>query len=141
MSRKVRRGISSASFSMSKLYQRISKLKLSTLIISVLVMGFTVFLLGGGLYDVIQAPLPAATYQGRILIVYPGLSEQFIGDSAVAMMIYSVGIAGILLMYQSTRYAFKPRQAYLMLMIGLVFLFVAYVFLEATIAYKIAGKP
>jgi len=141
MSRKVRRGISSASFSMSKLYQRISKLKLSTLIISVLVMGFTVFLLGGGLYDVIQAPLPAATYQGRILIVYPGLSEQFLGDSAVAMMIYSVGIAGILLMYQSTRYAFKPRQAYLMLMIGLVFLFVAYVFLEATIAYKIAGKP
>jgi VIT1/CCC1 family predicted Fe2+/Mn2+ transporter len=126
---------------MSKLYQRISKLKLSTLIISVLVMGFTVFLLGGGLYDVIQAPLPAATYQGRILIVYPGLSEQFLGDSAVAMMIYSVGIAGILLMYQSTRYAFKPRQAYLMLMIGLVFLFVAYVFLEATIAYKIAGKP
>jgi hypothetical protein len=140
MSRKVKRGISSASFSMSKLYHRISKLKLSTLIISIITVAFTVFMLGGGLYDIITAPLPAATYQGRILIVYPGLSEQFIGDSIVAMMIYAVGVAGVLIMYQSTRYAYKPRQAYIMLMVGVICLFVAYIFLEATIAYKIAGR-
>jgi len=141
MSRKVKRQISSASFSVSKLYQRILKLKISTLIISIVVIGFTVFMLGGGLYDLIQAPLPAASYQGRILIVYPGLSEQFIGDSVVAMTIYAVGVAGIMFMYQSTRYAYKPRQANMMLMIGIIFLFIAFVFLEATIAYKLAGKP
>jgi hypothetical protein len=141
MSRKVKRQISSASFSVSKLYQRILKLKISTLIISMVVIGFTIFMLGGGLYDLIQAPLPAASYQGRILIVYPGLSEQFIGDSVVAMTIYAVGVAGIWFMYQSTRYAYKPRQANMMLMIGILFLFIAFVFLEATIAYKLAGKP
>jgi hypothetical protein len=141
MSRKVKRGISSASFSMSKLYHRISTIKLSTLIISLIALAFTIFLLGGGLYDVITAPLPAATYQGRILLVYPDLSQQFIADSIVAMTIYAVGVAGVLVMYQSTRYAYKPRQAYLMLMIGIVLLFIAYIFLEATIAYKLAGKP
>jgi hypothetical protein len=141
MSRKVKRQISSASFSVSKLYQRILKLKISTLIISIVVMGFTIFMLGGGLYDLIQHPLPAVPYQGRILIVYPGLSEQFIGDSVVAMTIYAVGVAGILFMYQGTRYAYKPRQANMMLMIGVIFLFIAYVFLEATMAYKLAGKP
>jgi hypothetical protein len=141
MSRKVKRQISSASFSVSKLYQRILKLKISTLIISMVVIGFTIFMLGGGLYDLIQAPLPAASYQGRILIVYPGLSEQFIGDSVVAMTIYAVGVVGIWFMYQSTRYAYKPRQANMMLMIGILFLFIAFVFLEATIAYKLAGKP
>lgn len=141
MSRKVKRQISSASFSVSKLYQRILKLKISTFIISIVVIGFTIFMLGGGLYDLIQAPLPAASYQGRILIVYPGLSDQFVGDSVVAMTIYAVGVAGIMFMYQSTRYAYKPRQANMMLMIGIIFLFIAFVFLEATIAYKLAGKP
>ena len=140
MSRRVKRGISSASFSMTKLYHRISTIKLSTLIISVLTISFTVFLFGGGLYDIITAPLPAATYQGRILLVYPDLSQQFIADSIVAMTIYAVGVAGVLMIYQSTRYAYKPRQAYLMFMIGIAFLFIAYIFLEATVAYKLAGK-
>ncbi|HXX86927.1 MAG TPA: hypothetical protein VEH86_00580 [Candidatus Acidoferrum sp.] len=140
MSRRVKRGISSASFSMTKLYHRISTIKLSTLIISALTISFTVFLFGGGLYDIITAPLPAATYQGRILLVYPDLSQQFIADSIVAMTIYAVGVAGVLMIYQSTRYAYKPRQAYLMFMIGIAFLFIAYIFLEATVAYKLAGK-
>jgi hypothetical protein len=125
---------------MSKLYHRISTIRLSTLIISLLAIVFTIFLFGGGLYDVITAPLPAATYQGSILLIYPGLSDQFISDSLVAMTIYAIGLAGVWMVYQSTRYAYKPRQAYLMFMLGIVFFFIAYIFLESTIAYKLAGK-
>jgi len=42
-------------------------------------------------------------------------------------------------MYQSTKYAYKPRQAYMMFVISTVLLFIAYILLEATINIKLGG--
>jgi hypothetical protein len=111
----------------------------SNLIIPVVAIGFAVFLLGGGLYDIIMQPLPAVYYGGRFLFLYPQLSEQFIGDSIVAMTVYALGIIGLLSVYQSTKYVYKPRQAYMTMLIGVVLLMLAYIFLEASIQIKIAG--
>jgi len=139
MSRKVKKGISSMSFSMNKVYHRISTAKPSTLIISMLTMAFAVFLFGGGLYDIIMKPYPAVYYSGRFIFLYPQLSEQFISDSLVAMTLYAFGIAGLLIVYQSTKYAYKPRQAYMMFLMGFVLLFLAYILLETTIQLKLNG--
>lgn len=73
------------------------------------------------------------------MFLYPQLSEQFIGDSIVAMTVYALGVIGLLAMYQSTKYLYKPRQAYMMLIIGVVLLMLAYIFLEASIQIKISG--
>jgi hypothetical protein len=124
------------SFSMGRLYQRITTAKPSTLVFSAVVVGFAIFLFGGGLYDIIMAPYPAVYYQNQFLIVYPGLSEQFIGDSLVAMILYGLGVFGLIIMYQSTKYAYKPRQAYMMFFGGTILLFIAYIVLEATIRLK-----
>jgi hypothetical protein len=124
---------------MDKLYRRISTMKPSTLIISSLAIALAVFLFGGGLYDIIMKPFPAVYYGGTFLFIYPQLSEQFIADSMVAMILYAFGIAGLLIVYQSTKYAYKPRQAYMMFLMGVVLLFLAYVFLEVTIELKIGG--
>ena len=140
MSRKVKRGISSLSFSMNKLYHRISTLKPAALIVPILAMAVAVFLLGGGLYDIIMKPLPSAYYNGRFIILYPGLSDQFIGDSVVAITLFALGITGLVMMYQSTKYAYKPRQAYLMFLVGVVFIFIAYIFIQTSIALKLAGQ-
>jgi hypothetical protein len=67
------------------------------------------------------------------------LSEQFISDSIVATILYSFGIVGLIVMYQSTKYAYKPRQAYIMLITGTLLLFIAYIFLEETINIKLGG--
>ena len=139
MSRKIKREISSMSYSMDKLYRRISTMKPSTLIISSLAIALAVFLFGGGLYDIIMKPFPAVYYGGTFLFIYPQLSEQFIADSMVAMILYAFGIAGLLIVYQSTKYAYKPRQAYMMFLMGVVLLFIAYIFLEVTIELKIGG--
>jgi hypothetical protein len=139
MSRKIKREISSMSYSMDKLYRRISTMKPSTLIISSLAIALAVFLFGGGLYDIIMKPFPAVYYGGTFLFIYPQLSEQFIADSMVAMILYAFGIAGLVIVYQSTKYAYKPRQAYMMFLMGVVLLFLAYVFLEVTIELKIGG--
>lgn len=140
MSRKVKREISSLSFSMNKLYHRISTFRPSTFILSVAAMGFAVFLFGGGLYDIIVKPYPAVYYGGTFLFLYPQLSEQFIADSVVAMTLYALGIVGLVVMYQSTKYAYKPRQAYMMFLVGVILVFMAYIFLEATIQLKLSGR-
>jgi len=139
MSSKVKREISSLSFSMSKLYRKISTIKPSTLILSIIAMGIAIFLFGGGLYDIIMQPYPAVYYSGRFVFLYPQLSEQFIGDSIVAMILYTLGISGAVIMYQSTKYAYKPRQAYMMFLVGVVLLFLAYILLETTVEIKLSG--
>ena len=139
MSKSVKKNVSNLSFSLNRLYRTITTSRPSNLIIPVVAIGSAVFLFGGGLYDLIMQPLPAVYYGGRFLFLYPQLSEQFIGDSIVAMTVYALGIIGLLSVYQSTKYVYKPRQAYMMMIIGVVLLLLAYIFLEAAIEIKVAG--
>jgi hypothetical protein len=135
VARSVKKSISSLSFSLTRLYRTISTARPSNLILPLIAIGVAVFLLGGGLYDIIMKPLPAVYYQGRFLFIYPQLTEQFIGDSIVVMTVYSLGVAGLLVVYQSTKSIYKPRQAYMMLLMGVSLLLLAYVFLEAIMHY------
>ena len=139
MSHKVKREISSLSFTMNKLYRRISNIRPSATILSILAMAFAVFLFGGGLYDIIMKPYPAVYYGGRFIFLYPDLSMQFISDSIEAMMLFTLGVVGLVAVYQSTKYAYKPRQAYMLFLVGVVLLFLTYILLEATVQLKISG--
>lgn len=137
MSKSVKKGVSSLSFSMSRLYRAITTVRPSSFVVSALVVAVGIFLFGGGLYDLIVKPLPAVYYQGQFLFLYPQLSEQFISDSIVAMTLYAFGAIGLIMIYQSTKYVYKPRQAYMMLMMGIVLLLIAYIFLEESIHIKL----
>ena len=139
MSHKVKREISSLSFTMNKFYRRISNIRPSAMILSILAMAFAVFLFGGGLYNIIMKPYPAVYYGGRFIFLYPDLSMQFISDSIEAMMLFTLGVIGLVAMYQSTKYAYKPRQAYMLFLVGVVLLFLTYILLEATVQLKISG--
>jgi hypothetical protein len=103
----------------------------------VVAIGVAVFLFGGGVYDLTMKPYPAVYSGTRFILVDPRLSEQFISDSVVATILYSLGVVGLLVIYQSTKYAYKPRQAYMMLIVGAVFLLLAYIFLESAIRQKL----
>jgi hypothetical protein len=137
MARSVKRGVSSLSFSMNRLYRAITTARPSSFVVGVLAISVAVFFFGGGLYDLIMKPLPAVYYGGRFLFLYPQLTEQFISDSIVAMTIYALGIIGMIAVYQSTKYVYKPRQAYMMLIIGFALVFMAYIFREETIRIKL----
>ena len=139
MSHKVKREISSMSFTMNKLYRRISNIRPSAMILSILAMAFAVFLFGGGLYDIIIKPDPAIYAGGRFIFLYPDLSMQFLSDSIEAMMLFTLGVIGLVAVYQSTKYAYKPRQAYMLFLVGVVLLFLTYILLEVTVQLKISG--
>ena len=137
MSNKAKRKTSSASFSLSRWFEKISTTKPSSLVISIIVISYAIFIFGGGLYTIISSPLPAY-YTGKgFLFLYPDIGQQFISDSIIAIMLYALGFAGLLAIYQSTKYAYKPRQAYMMLVIGIALLLLAYIFLEDAILIKL----
>ncbi|MGC8997863.1 MAG: hypothetical protein ACP5JW_00455 [Candidatus Bathyarchaeia archaeon] len=135
MARKAKKTAVSLSYSLQRLYTKISSIRPSPFAIAVIAMAVAVFLYGGGLHLIIVKPLPAVYYGGRFLFVYPQLSEQWVSDSLISMILFAMGVSGALLIYQSTKYAYKPRQAYLTFMIGAVLLFVAYISLEAVLHY------
>jgi hypothetical protein len=141
MSKAVKKRVSSMSYSFNSVYRRISSMEPSTLALSIIAIAIAVFLFGGGIYDLIMTPYPAvySSSSGAFVLVDPRLSEQFISDSIVATMLYALGTVGLIAIYQSTKYAYKPRQAYMTFLIGFVLLFLSYIFIEATIHIKLGG--
>jgi len=137
MAKKFKRKASSMSFSISKLFKKISKMRPSTFLSSIVVIAIAIFLFSGGLYNLAVRPLPSFySREFGFLFLYPRLSEQFITDSLISAILYALGVTGLIVIYQSTKYAYKPRQAYMMFLIGVCLLLLAYIYLEVTIRFK-----
>jgi hypothetical protein len=123
---------------LEKAYWRITTYKPSTFTVALIAIAAAVFLLGGGVYDVLeQSQIPIAIFtesggQGGFIFLYPyrSLNDQFIAESVFIMILYAFGFMGLYVTYQSTKYAYNPRQAYIMLIGGLMFLLLAYALLE-----------
>ena len=131
MARKARRSASSLSYYLQKTYQRIVTLKPSTILLATVAIAASVFLLGGGIYDLLERPIIAFVSAGRPIIYYPqALNEQLLGESIAAMILYALGVMGLILVYQSTKYAYNPREAFTMLLIGLLLLLIGWALVE-----------
>ena len=139
MSDKIKKSSSSLSFSLSRWFRKISEGAPSLAIVSIAGIAYSIFIFGGGLFTLIMHPAPSAYFNGRFYFLYPNLSSQFISDTAVSAILYALGFMGLLVIYQSTKSAYKPRQAYMMLVIGVTFLLLSYIFLEGAISFKASG--
>jgi hypothetical protein len=122
---------------LGKTYWRITTYKPSTFTVALIAIAVAIFLLGGGIYDILeQSVIPIAIFtssgQGGFIFLYPyrSLNDQFIAESAFIMILYAMGFMGLYVTYQSTKYAYNPRQAYVMLIGGLMFILLAYALLE-----------
>ncbi len=126
------RRLSSLMYYIQKAYWKIVTAKPSLFLIAAIAIAASVFLLGGGLYDLLEKPLVAAfAAGGRIIFYYPyGINQQFIAESMFVMIIYAIAVVRLLLTYESTKYAYRPRQAFMLLLVGCTLIFVAYVCIE-----------
>ena len=139
MTSKIKKSSSSLSFSLSRWFRKISTNAPSTFLVTAVGISYAIFLFGGGLFTLINRPLPSAYYNGRFFFLYPDISSQFIADTIISVILYALGFVGLLAIYQSTKSAYKPRQAYMMLVIGVALLLLAYIFLEGSIQFKASG--
>jgi hypothetical protein len=130
---------SSMSFSLNKWFKKIVTTYPTALIILIIVICYVAFLFGGGLFTVVNKSLPSIYYENKFYFLYPSISDQLIGDTVISVMLYLMGFAGLLTVYQSTKNANKPRQAYMLLIVGISLVLLSYIFLESAINMKIAG--
>ena len=132
MSKWFSKRLSSLAFSLQKTYGRIVTAKPSIFIVAIAVVAASLFLLGGGVYDILIKPLVAIVVSGGTIVsFYPyGITEQFLLESITIMIFYALGVVGFLIAYRSTKYASSPRQAYRFLLIGCALLLVAYILVE-----------
>jgi hypothetical protein len=132
---------SSLSFSIGKWFKKVVTTQPFALIITVGFIGLALFLLGGGLYTVTTEGILPSWYDSnsnKFYFLYPGsLSEQFISETVISIMLYSIGFAGLLTIYQSIKNANKPRQAYILMAVGVSLILLSYIFLESAINIKI----
>jgi hypothetical protein len=128
----VSKKMSSFAFSLQKTYERLLTAKPSLFVVAILAVGLSLFLLGGGIYDILIQPIVAIVASGgRIISFYPyGITEQLLLESVIIMVFYAMGFAGFIIAYRSTKYASTPRQAYRFLLVGCVLLLIAYVLVE-----------
>jgi len=105
---------------------------------AIIITAVSIFFLGGGIYDILEKPLIGIPLGTSILFFYPGsVYEQTILDSLFVMISYFFGVLGLLLVYQSTKYAYKPRQAFMLLLLGALFILIAYFNVENLIHAKL----
>ena len=134
----MKRSTESIAFKLRKAWEKITTYRPSIWIVGGTIMIISIFLLGGGIYDIIERPIVIGGWQVRILPFYPrGLNEQFLGESIFVMILYALGVSGFILIYQSTKYVYRPRQAYLMLVIVVSIVALTYIFVELSLRQKI----
>lgn len=136
MSSKIKKTSENMSFSMSRWFRKMSTNAPTAFIVTALLMSYSIFLFGGGLFTLINKPAPAFSTSTGFLFLYPDISSQFGADTFISITLYAMGFIGLLAIYQSSKSAYKPRQAYMMLIVGVALLLMAYIFLEGAIAYK-----
>jgi hypothetical protein len=137
MSEKFRKTSENMSFSLSRRLRKFYQNAPTAFIVTFVGMAYTIFLFGGGLYMLINNPITAySTSSGVVYFLYPDISNQFVGDTFIAVTLYALGFFGMLAIYQSTKSAYKPKQAYMLLVVGVTFLLISYIFLEGAINFK-----
>jgi len=98
-------------------------LRASWFILFIIVLGLAVFFLAGGIYDLLEKPvslLPRASQSGWTFIYPGGIGGQTLNESILSALLYVIGLAGLYLLFRSTRFAYRPRNAYILLILGFV---------------------
>ena len=98
-------------------------IKGSWTILFVVAIGLATFFLAGGIYDLLEKPvslLPRSSTQGWTFIYPGGLGGQTLNESLLSAVLYLLGLSGFYMLYRSTRFAYRPRNAYILLIVGIL---------------------
>jgi hypothetical protein len=101
-------------------------------------MFFVVFILAGGVFDILETPLALLPKGSGWTFVYKGsISIQTLNESILAGLLYFLGVLGLYLLLRSTRQVYNPRQAYITLILGLMVTLIAVYYCTSFLSSKI----
>lgn len=112
----------------------------STTIMLIIVIGFVGFVLAGGIYDILEHPISLLPTPGGYSVLIKGtLGQQTLNESLIAGFLYVLGLTGLYMLLRSTRYAYRPRNAYLLLILGTLVVLLVVFYSNSLITSKIGG--
>jgi hypothetical protein len=115
-------------------------MKPSTTVSLILVLGFIGFVLAGGIYDILERPISLLPTPGGYSVVVKGtLGQQTLNESLIAAFLYMLGLGGLYMLLRSTRFAYRPRNAYLLLILGTLTVLLVVFYSNSLISSKIGG--
>jgi phosphoglycerol transferase MdoB-like AlkP superfamily enzyme len=116
------------------------RMKPSTTVLSIIVVLFVGFVLAGGIYDILERPISLLpTSYGYSVVIQGTLGQQTLNESLIAAFLYFLGLAGLYMLLRSTRYAYRPRNAYLLLILGTLTVLMVVAYSTSLINTKIGG--
>ncbi len=96
-------------------------------IILILMLIGSILLLSGVLYVLSENPIPMGfTSSGSPVLVQPSIHDQFLIETIVVGIFFSVGTFGVFLLRFSTRFAYDPRYATSLILLGLNLIIVGF---------------
>jgi len=114
------------------------RVKPSTTVLALAVVLFIGFVLAGGVYDILEHPISLLpTSYGYSVVIQGTLGQQTLNESLIAAFLYFLGVAGLYMLLRSTRYAYRPRNAYLLLILGTLTVLVVVAYSTSLINTKI----
>jgi hypothetical protein len=97
-------------------------IKGSWTILFFIAIGLATFFLAGGIYDLLEKPIslyPTGSQQWTF--IYPGgIGNQTLNESILSAVLYLLGLSGFYMLYRSTSFAYRPRNAYILLIVGIL---------------------
>jgi hypothetical protein len=137
---RVRRGLGNVAYRLRRVRAPgVTGLKGSWTILFIVAIGLATFFLAGGVYDMLEKPvslLPRASQQGWTFIYPGGLGEQTLNESLLSGILYLIGLSGFYMLFRSTRFAYRPRNAYILLIVGFVVTIIAIYYSGQLLAQK-----
>lgn len=105
-----------------------------------IVLVFSTFMAAGGIYNLMEKPLALLPRGGGWTFIYRGnVHIQTLNESIVAAIVYILGISGLYMMFRSSKYAYRPRQAYILLLIGAVITLLSFYYTNVMLQSKIGA--
>jgi len=94
-------------------------IKMPLRLLTVAVVLFSIFIVGGGIYDVLTNPPAIRRWGTGWTAIEPFSDEQTLSESLVSMILAGLTFAGLLVSYRSTQVAYDRRKANTMLLGGI----------------------
>ena len=110
--------------------------KLSSSLIAFLLIAIAIFILGGGVYDIMDKPISVLPTPQNPIFYYSGMTDQTFNESLIFILFLTIGISGGYLAFRSTLHAYRPREAKMFLSIGVTMLILAFIGCEIMLAWK-----
>jgi hypothetical protein len=115
-------------------------MKPSTTLSIIIAIAFVGFILAGGIYDILERPISLLpTASGYSVLIKGTLGEQTLNESLIALFLYMLGLGGLYMLLRSTRYAYRPRNAYLLLILGTITVLIVAYYSNAMMVSKLGG--